>query len=101
VPAKVVSRAGEQLLTPASLHLPLLAAADLAGGRTVAEAAGKFRDVLEGRATPAQRAAVTANAALALRCARPTDDFATCLAAAEESLDSGRARQAFARLLET
>ena len=99
--AKVVSRAGEQLLTPAGLGLPLLTAADLAGGRTVAEAAGKFRDVLEGRATPAQRAAVTANAALALRCARPTHDFATCLAAAEESLDSGRARRAFALLLES
>ena len=99
--AKVVSRAGEQLLTPASLNLPLLAAAALAGGGPVAESADKFKDVVEGRATPAPRAAVTANAPRALRGARRADDFATCLAAAEESLDSGRARQAFARLLET
>ncbi len=99
--AKVVSRAGEQLLTPASLNLPLLAAADLAGGGTVAESADKFKDVLEGRATPAQRGVGRDGGALALRCARLADDFATCLAAAEESLDSGRARQAFARLLET
>ena len=97
--AKIVSRAGEQVVTAATLNLPTVNPADLAGGRTVAEAAGKFKAVLEGRATPAQRAAVTANAALALRCARPHDDFATTLAAAEESLDSGRALLAFNRLL--
>ena len=98
--AKVVSRTGERMLTPATLGLPVIAQAELAGGRTIAEAAGKFRAILEGRATPAQRAAVTANAALALQCARPRHDFATALAEAQESLDSGRARQAFERLLE-
>jgi anthranilate phosphoribosyltransferase len=55
--------------------------------------------VLEGRATRAQRDVVTANAALAIACLQPTFSFAQALAAAQESLDSGRARQALRALL--
>ena len=46
-----------------------------------------------------QRDVVTANAALALRCARPGLAWPEALAQARESLDSGAARGAFQRML--
>jgi anthranilate phosphoribosyltransferase len=99
-PAKLISRhAGEQLLTPAALGLPPRTAADLAGGTTVEAAAQLFKTVLTGEGTPAQRDVATANAALALQCACPALTWPEALAQSRESLDSGRALQAFKALL--
>ena len=99
-PAKVVSSfAGEQLLTPETLGLAACAAHDLAGGSTAAAAADLFREVLEGRSTPAQRNVATANAALALQCVRPGLGWEEALAQARESLDSGAAKKAFETML--
>ena len=101
-PAKVVSSfEGERLLTPETLGLAACTADDLAGGPTAAAAAELFKAVLEGHHTPAQRNVVTANAALALQCARPALAWDTALAQARESLDSGAARRAFVTMLET
>lgn len=97
--AKLATPAGEQLVSAAELGLTTTTPAELAGGRTPQESARLFVDVLEGRATRAQRDVVTANAALAIGCLEPTFSFADALAAAQESLDSGRARQALRNLL--
>jgi anthranilate phosphoribosyltransferase len=97
--AKVASAAGEQIVTAADFGLAATTAAELAGGRNVEESANMFLDVLEGRATVPQRAVVTANAALAIQCVKPEFSFADALAAAQESLDSGRAREALRNLL--
>lgn len=97
--AKLATPAGEQVVTAADLGLHATTAPELAGGRTAAESAKLFLDVLEGRGTRAQRDVVTANAALAIGCLEPTFGFAEALAAAQESLDAGRARQALHALL--
>ncbi|MCC2545300.1 anthranilate phosphoribosyltransferase [Hymenobacter sp. BT175] len=97
--AKVVSRAGEQVLQAENLGLPACRPEDLAGGTTVAESADLFLRVLDGQGTAAQRNVVTANAALALQCADSRLSFPDALAAARESLDSGKARRAFRLLL--
>jgi len=97
--AKVATSTGERVVTASSLGLPAIAPTQLAGGRTVEESARLFVDVLEGRATPAQRDVVTANAALAIQCREAEFTFAQALAAAQESLDSGRAREALRRLV--
>ncbi|MBC6989103.1 anthranilate phosphoribosyltransferase [Hymenobacter sp. BT491] len=97
--AKIGSAAGERLVTAETLGLPAYAPEELAGGNTVAESADLFLGVLEGRATPAQRDVVTANAALGLQCINPDFSFAEALDAARESLDSGKAREAFRLLL--
>ena len=100
-PAKVVSSfEGERLLTADTLGLPTCTADDLAGGSTAA-AAELFKQVLDGNNTPAQRNVVTANAALALQCARPGLSWETALAQSRESLDSGAARRAFETMLAT
>lgn len=96
--AKLATSAGERVVKAADLGLAATLPTELAGGSTVAESAKLFVDVLEGRGTRAQRDVVTANAALAINCLEPNFSFADCLATAQESLDSGKARQAL-RLL--
>ena len=59
-----------------------------------------YIDVLEGRGTRPQRDVVTANAALAISCREPAFSIAEALAAARESLDSGRARRALKLLVD-
>ena len=97
----VSSFEGERLLTADTLGLPTCTADDLAGGSTAAAAAELFKQVLDGNNTPAQRNVVTANAALALQCARPGLSWETALAQSRESLDSGAARRAFETMLAT
>ncbi|QIX62979.1 anthranilate phosphoribosyltransferase [Hymenobacter sp. BT18] len=97
--AKLATPEGERVVSAADLGLTLNQPEELAGGRTAAESAAIFVDVLEGRATRAQRDVVTANAALAIGCLEPAFSFADSLAAARESLDSGRARQALRELV--
>ncbi|PJJ59658.1 anthranilate phosphoribosyltransferase [Hymenobacter chitinivorans] len=97
--AKLSSARGEQFVTAEDLGLTTYDPRELAGGSTVAESAALFRSILDGQATAAQRDVVTANAALGIQCLRPELTFADALAEARESLDSGRARQAFGKLL--
>ena len=100
--AKVVSSfEGERLLTAETLGLAGCAAADLTGGSTAAASAELFKQILDGRSTPAQRNVVTANAALALQCARPGLNWETALAQSRESLDSGAAKKVFETMLAT
>lgn len=97
--AKLSSARGEQFVTAEDLGLTTYAPRELAGGSTVAESAALFRGILDGQATAAQRDVVTANAALGIQCLRPELTFAEALTEARESLDAGRARQAFSKLL--
>jgi len=96
--AKVLTPAGEQLVSPESLGLPRYQPQDLATDGTVKGAARIFMAVLDNKATPAQRDVVCANAALALQCAQGLP-YPHALAAAKESLASGRAKTSFTKLL--
>lgn len=91
---------GEQLATPADLKLPTLTYSDIAGGETVEESATIFLNILEGNGTTAQNAAVIANAGMALYCADQVKGLQHGLAKAKETLESGKALQAFKKLLE-
>ncbi|RSK29541.1 anthranilate phosphoribosyltransferase [Hymenobacter metallilatus] len=97
--AKLANQAGERVVAASDLGLTATRPEELAGGRTPQESAQLFVAVLEGHATRAQRDVVTANAALAINCLEPTFTFADSLAAARESLDSGRARRALQELV--
>ncbi|AYA36761.1 anthranilate phosphoribosyltransferase [Hymenobacter oligotrophus] len=92
---------GERLLTAAELGLPVCRTEDLVGGRSVEGSARIFRDVLDGKGTRPQCDVVAANAALGITCINPNISLPDALEAAYESLDSGRARQAFTTLLNT
>ena len=62
---------------------------------TVAEAARIFDDVLNNRATPAQKNCVIANSAFAIQVICPEKRISECLEEAQEALESGKALQTF------
>jgi anthranilate phosphoribosyltransferase len=96
---KMISDREEQVVQPEAMHLPTLSAESLHGGDTVEEAAHIFMNVLNGQGTPAQQAAVAANAGMALYAARPSLSLPDAVLTARESLDSGKALQAFKRFM--
>src|SRR6202158_2525168 len=86
-------------LEPKDLGLGRSRPEDLRGG-TPAENAGLLRQVLDGEVGP-RREVVVLNAAAAILAAGKADDWGQAGAAAREALDSGRAKQALSRLVET
>ena len=63
------------------------------------ESAKIFTSILEGKGTPAQNAAVIANAGMALYTGHQDEGLAQALNRAKEALQSGKALQAFKKLL--
>lgn len=96
----VVTNQGERILSPAQLGYSVLQQRDLYGGATIQEAAGIFMNVLDGKATEAQRNAVTVNAAIAIQTQCPEKSLDMCRSEAEESLQSGAAKQSFTTFLQ-
>lgn len=95
---KMVSNEGERILSPGDLGLPQVKAEDLNGGESVEDAAKIFLQILEGQGTPQQNAAVIANAGLAIYCGKGMS-LQDSIAAARESLESGKALATFKKLL--
>jgi anthranilate phosphoribosyltransferase len=91
---------GERLAEPADLGLPKLTLEDLKGGDSVEESGKIFMQVLEGKGTPAQNAAVIANAGLALFTGHQKEGLLIALAKAKEALISGKALQSFKKLID-
>lgn len=98
-PFKFFSNTGERLASPDDLGLPQLSYADIRGGETVEESASIFLNILEGKGTEQQNAAVVANAAMALYCVNQSSGFLPAVELARESLLSGKALGVFKRLL--
>jgi anthranilate phosphoribosyltransferase len=96
---KMIINGAEQIMSPESLGFTRLEGRDLYGGNTLDEAASIFRSVLEGKGTVAQQLVVKANAALALHCYFPDKSLPECVNMARESMESGRAFQAFTKLI--
>jgi anthranilate phosphoribosyltransferase len=97
---KYFSNQGERLANPSDLGLPQLKYEDLRGGDSVEESAKIFMNVLEGKGTKAQNAAVTANAGLALYAGHQQEGLLKALSRAKEALESGKALQAFRKLID-
>ncbi|HEV7620134.1 MAG TPA: anthranilate phosphoribosyltransferase, partial [Flavisolibacter sp.] len=72
---KVITREGEQIMTPVQLGKRMVQASDIFGGNTVEEAAKIFRKIIKGEGTWAQNAVVLANAAMALHCTGKYSDY--------------------------
>ena len=98
-PVKAVSVDAEVVLQPEDFPLPQLTPESLFGGDSVPEAADIFTTILEGRGTDSQNAVLAANAGLAIKNFRPGDSLESCVAAAKESLASGKAFNAFKQLV--
>ena len=96
---KVAMPDKEKLYTPGMLGFDRVTEADLDGGKTVADAARIFDDVLNNRATEAQKNCVIANSAFAIQVICPDKNITTCLSEARASLESGNALDVFNKFL--
>lgn len=96
---RVISKEREEILSPTDLKLKKLNAVELDGGNTPKESARIFTDVLENKATIAQKSAVLANAIFGVKCFHPEKSFEECLSVATESIDSGSALLALKNLI--
>jgi len=96
----VVTNDGAETFYPEDLAFETFAAEDLDGGANVEEATKCFLQILRGDGTKAQNQVVAANAAFAMRLAKPQLSFAECRSRAEKSLLSGAASRSFEKLCE-
>ena len=97
---KVQSSMGEFVYTPEKIGFKRLEQKDLWGGESVDDAAKIFMNVLENKATEAQRNAVVANSAFAIQTRTPMKPLEQCIAEAEHSLEGGHAKEVFVKFLE-
>ena len=98
-PFKFFFNAGERIAEPRELGLPELKYDDIKGGNTVEESAKVFMNVLEGKGTKAQNSAVIANAGMAIFAGHQGEGIQRAVDRAREALESGKAFEAFKKLL--
>jgi anthranilate phosphoribosyltransferase len=99
-PLKYFFNSGERLATPEDMGFSQVDAVALTGGDTVEDSANIFMNVLKGKGTLEQNAAVIANAGMALFAADQRHGLAAAVSKAEEALVSGKALHAFKKLME-
>ncbi|MPM76790.1 Anthranilate phosphoribosyltransferase [bioreactor metagenome] len=97
---KITNNAGEFVFTPEQLGFKTIRQEELWGGNTVDEAAKIFVNVLDNRATEAQRNAVVVNAAFAIQTRCPMKALEQCKAEAADALANGSAKKAFEKFVE-
>ena len=96
---KVITNAGERIMTPEELGKRSVVAEDIYGGNSVEEAAAIFKKILKGEGSWAQNAVVLANAAMALHCTGKFASYEAAYLAAVESLESQKAYQSLQKLI--
>jgi anthranilate phosphoribosyltransferase len=97
---KVQTRSSEQILSPSNLGMLPLKPEDLAGSGDVTGTANIFINVLNGKGTAAQNAAVIANSGMALATYFPVKGIEQSLEDAKSSLLKGKALRVFNKLIE-
>ncbi|WP_018612133.1 anthranilate phosphoribosyltransferase [Segetibacter koreensis] len=96
---KVITNAGEKVLTPEQVGKRMVRPEDIFGGNTPEDAAKIFSRIIKGEGTWAQNAVVFANAAMALQCSGNFGSYDDAYAAAVESLESGKAYECLQKLI--
>ncbi len=97
---KVISKQGENIFSPEEIGLARCGQEDLDGGKTPEDASRIFDEVLNNTATPAQKNAVLANSAFAIRTINPGFSIEECIEQAKEALESGKAKKTFTEFLQ-
>ena len=97
---KYILNGVEQIVSPEMMNYKRATQSELSGGKSVPEAADLFMKILKGEGTSTQNNVVTVNAQMALKCYYPAKSFEECREIAAESLLSGKAYNAFTKLIE-
>ena len=96
---KVATNGNEKIYNPEDLGFKRYAEKELDGGNTPEDAARIFDNVMNNKATEAQKNVVIANAAFAIQVIEPRKSLEECIAIAGESLESGKARNVLKKFL--
>jgi anthranilate phosphoribosyltransferase len=96
---KLRNSEGEFIISPEDIGLREIQPEELYGGETAEDAATIFKNVLNNKATEAQKAVVLANAGYAIQTIHPEKSIEECIAEAKESIESGSALQVLKKLL--
>jgi anthranilate phosphoribosyltransferase len=96
---KVISDAGERIMTPETLGKRMVGAADISGGASVDDAAGIFSNIINGNGTWAQNAVVLANSAMALFASGNFSNYELAYQLAVDSLEQGKAKKCLDTLI--
>ena len=83
---KLFTKNGEQFINPEDLGQKRLQQSDIFGGKSVADAAKIFKNIIEGNGTEAQNSVVLTNAAFALRIVDDEKSFEQAYQKAKDSL---------------
>ncbi len=94
---KSITKTTENLLEPATFNVEKINQHDIFGGKTIAENATIFTNILNGKSTQAQQNVVCANAALAISTVENIG-IDKAFQKATESLLSGKAKNSFTTL---
>ncbi|MDD3080436.1 MAG: anthranilate phosphoribosyltransferase [Paludibacter sp.] len=97
---KIQSNMGEFVYTPEKIGFKRYEQKELWGGESVDEAAKIFLNVLDNKATDAQRDAVIINSAFAIQTRTPMKPLEQCIAEVVHSLEEGHAKKAFEKFIE-
>ncbi|RRQ45942.1 anthranilate phosphoribosyltransferase [Chryseobacterium sp. SC28] len=88
---KIFNKNGEEIFSAEELGFRNVAPESIFGGNTKKDAADIFRNILQGNGSSEQNAVVLANAAKALQNTGKYTNYGASMAAAKESLESGKA----------
>lgn len=97
---KVSNNKGENVYSPEDLGFRQIAQKELWGGETVADASKIFLNVLNNKATDAQRNAVVINSAFTIQTICPEKTIDECKSEALQSLERGKAKKVFEKFIE-
>jgi anthranilate phosphoribosyltransferase len=96
---RILQNSGEEFIHPETFGFPAVNPEDLFGGNTAGEAAGIFTNILNNKGSEQQTQVVLANTAAGIRTIHPERSWESCVQTARESLESGRALDAFKKLI--
>lgn len=96
---RIVRKMTDTIKRPDELGFKQVKASDIYGGETIAEAAKIFLSILNNEGTPQQKQVVIANSAMAIQASGMEEDFDSCVAYAQKSLESGSAFQCFKKAI--
>ena len=97
---KVATNGNEKIYTPETLGFNRCKEENLDGGNTTEDAARIFDNVMNNKATAAQKNVVIANAGFAIKIIEQQKPLEECIAIARESLESGKARDVLKKFIE-
>ena len=88
---KIRTNDSERIMGPNSMGFSKVNPSELYGGETADEASTTLLNVLQDKATPAQKSVVISNAGLGINVIHPEKSLEDCMAEAQKSIESGSA----------